>query len=137
MNSEVGHILVVDDSSTVRSVVTSKLLNMRVRVTEAEDGISAVQVLRAENIDLAIIDLKMPFFDGYDLLCIIRGHDKFKHLPVLVLTSSDDQLSLSRALEYGATAYLVKPLNWQAFGAHVQHLLHLHRSAKGFAKYHS
>ena len=137
MNNDVAHILVVDDSSTVRSEVTSKLLNLRVQVTEAEDGMSAVQVLRAENIDLAIIDLKMPFFDGYDLLCFIRGHDKLKHLPVLVLTSSDDQLSISRALESGATAYLVKPLNWQAFGAHVQHLLHLHRSAKGCTKYHN
>ena len=137
MNSDVAHVLVVDDSSTVRSAVTSKLLNIRVQVTEAADGLSAVQVLREKNVDLAIIDLNMPFFDGYDLLCFIRGHDRFKHLPALVLTSSDDQLSLSRALESGATAYLVKPLHWKAFGAHIEHLLHLHRSARGCAKYHN
>ena len=137
MNTDGANILVVDDSATVRSAIISKLLNLRVRTTEAEDGASAVQLLRTEDFDLAIIDLKMPFFDGYDLLSFIRGHKNFKHLPVLVLTSLDDQHSLSRALEAGATAYLVKPLNWQAFGAHIEHLLNLYRSARGSTALHN
>ena len=133
MDTDRANVLVVDDSATVRSAVISKLLNLRVRTTEADDGFSAVQLLRTNDFDLAIIDLNMPFIDGYDLLSFIRGHKDFKHLPVLVLTSLDDKHSISRALEAGATAYLVKPLNWRAFGAHIEHLLHLYRSARGSA----
>ena len=125
--NQTPNVLVVDDSATVRSVLCGKLMAMRVNAVEAEDGTSAMQLLHASDFDLAIIDLAMPGLDGYDLLGCIRGHQHSIHMPVIVLTSTEDQHAISRALAAGATSFIVKPLNWSAFGAHIEHLMHLSR----------
>ncbi len=123
-------ILVVDDSPASRAVLREKLANQHVNIAEAEDGAIAWQRLADGSIDLAIVDLNMPNLDGYALLGCIRGHLRTRHMPVVVLTGSEDRSSMEKSLVQGATSYLIKPLNWVAFGDHIKHLLKLSQCAR-------
>jgi len=62
-------------------------------------------------LDLAICDLEMPEFDGYKVLQLIRVSEKWQNLPVIILTSRDNDLHRQKALELGANAYITKPFN--------------------------
>lgn len=116
-------VLLVDDDPLSRRMVSAKIKPLGAVVVEAADGVEAFELLKSHDIDVVILDLEMPRMNGYDLLGCIRCVSKFKHLPVVVLTGKEDRASLERALICGATSFLVKPLNWLAFGAHIAHLL--------------
>jgi CheY-like chemotaxis protein len=118
-----SRVLIVDDDQLSRRLVAAKITLLGGEVREATDGLEAFALLRAEAADLLILDLEMPRANGYDLLGCIRATPAWKHLPVVVLTGRDDRASLERALAAGATSFLVKPLNWIAFGEHIKHLL--------------
>ena len=120
-----ARVLVVDDDAFSRMAVIKKVQQLRATALEAEDGLQAFNILRNEPVDLAIIDLEMPVMNGLELLGCIRGAPRLKHLPVLVLTAAEDRKSLEQALQCGATSLMIKPLNWIAFSAHIEHILHL------------
>ena len=120
-----ARVLVVDDDATCRLAVTSKLENLCVDVVEAEEGGEALILLQRHSFELAIIDLEMPGMSGYSLLGCMRGIKELKHVPVVVLTSHLDPECIERALVAGATSFLSKPLNWLAFGAHIEHIISL------------
>lgn len=128
------HVLVVDDSDVSRKVVAAKLAQLQARVTEAGNGAEALALLLAGGFDLAIVDLEMPGVNGLDLLGCIRSHASLRHMPVIILTGREDRQALEAALSYGATSFLVKPLNWLAFGEHIRHLLYLSRCARMVAQ---
>jgi diguanylate cyclase (GGDEF)-like protein len=67
----------------------------------------------------------MPKFGGLDLIKSIRGHPKLKRIPIIVVTGNESREALESALAAGATSYLLKPLNWRAFGEHICHVLEL------------
>jgi len=117
-------VLVADDDAFSRAVVAKKLVGLA-DVVEAADGAEAFAYLQSHQFDLAIVDLGMPNFDGYDLIRCIRGHPKLQHVPVIVLTGDDKPKALDGALSAGATSFLLKPLNWQSFGQHIRHVLEL------------
>jgi diguanylate cyclase (GGDEF)-like protein len=117
-------VLVVDDDAFSRAVVSRKVAKLS-DVVEAEDGLEALMHLKSTVFDLAIIDLEMPNFNGLDLIKCIRGHPTLKHIPIIVLTGNESRAALESALTAGATSFLLKPLNWSAFGAHISHVLQL------------
>jgi CheY-like chemotaxis protein len=123
-------VLIADDDAFSRKIVASKLAALSADVLEAADGLEALHLLNRSRVDVLILDLEMPKLNGYDLLGCIRGMDQHKHLPVVVLTAKEDRGSLERALIAGATSFLLKPLNWAAFGGHIRHLLAISRSAR-------
>ena len=120
-----ARVLIVDDDAFSRMAVVKKVQQLRATALEAEDGLQAFTLLRREPVDLAIIDLEMPVMNGLELLGCIRGAPSLKHLPVLVLTAAEDRQSLEQALQCGATSLMIKPLNWAAFSAHIEHILYL------------
>ena len=122
-------VLVADDEPITRFLTASKLARLNGHVLEAEDGLSAWDLLLSQPCQLAVIDLEMPKLDGFGLIQCVRGHPKTRHLPIVVLTSRDDKEAIERALIAGATSYLIKPLNWKLFGHHIGHLLELGREA--------
>jgi CheY-like chemotaxis protein len=123
-------VLIVDDDPFARVVVSKRIEQLGAEVVRAADGVEALDVLKSGTFDLAVVDLEMPRLDGYELLGCIRGLPVLKHLPVIVLTGRDDRASLERALTCGATSLLIKPLNWLAFSAHIEHLMHLSIAAR-------
>jgi CheY-like chemotaxis protein len=105
-------ILVIDDSRTVR-VSLSKILNSKFNIIEAEDGEAGWKILQADtSIKLVITDIMMPKLDGYGLICRIRGSDtdRLQKIPIIVVTSAEDDLSRERAHACGANNFIVKPV---------------------------
>ena len=122
--------MVVEDDAFERMAIVSKINQICDDVTEAADGIEALRLLRSESFDLVIADLEMPNLNGYELLSCIRVMPRLQHLPVIILTGHEDRASLERALISGATSFLVKPLNWEAFHKHIEHILHISQAAR-------
>ena len=109
-----GRILVVDDSAMNRLVLQKALLEDGHAPVLAEDGLQALEVLRAEDeppIDVVLLDLEMPVLDGYDTLDRIKADERLRHLPVIVISSVEELESVVRCIENGAADYLPKPFD--------------------------
>ena len=102
-------ILVVDDSITVRRVTQRMLQREGFRVALAVDGLQAIEKLNQEIPAVVLSDIEMPRMDGFDLVRIIRADSKFKHLPVVMITSRIAEKHRDLAMELGVNAYLGKP----------------------------
>ena len=105
-------VLVVDDSPTMRQMVTCTLTAVGFQVIEAEHGRDAVnKVTGGPKMDLVVTDLNMPEMDGIALIKELRNMPSFKFTPILMLTteSSDEKKKAGKAA--GATGWIVKPFN--------------------------
>ena len=104
-------ILAVDDSASMRQMVSFTLRNAGFDVVEAVDGQDAFEKARTRNFDLVLTDQNMPRLDGIGLTKQLRGHPNFKATPILILTteSSDEMKQAGRSA--GATGWLVKPFD--------------------------
>ena len=127
--SRIPRTLIVDDEPVARSVVALRIASLGAHVCEADTGSGALSLLLKEPFDAVILDLEMPDVDGFELLGCIRSHPKLRHLTVIVLSGREDASSVRRALEAGATSYLLKPLNWLAFSEHIRSALGLRLAA--------
>lgn len=102
-------VMVVDDSVTVRKV-TSRFLNRQGYIVEsARDGVEALRLIHDQKPDLMLVDVEMPRMDGFELLGILRSTDKFKDLPVFLITSRTGSKHRERGLSLGAQRYFGKP----------------------------
>ena len=104
-------ILAVDDSPSMRKMVSFTLTGAGYKVVEAVDGMDALEKAEAQHIDLVLADQNMPRLDGIGLTRRLREHPRFKGTPILILTteSSDQMKQAGRAA--GATGWLVKPFD--------------------------
>ena len=104
-------ILAVDDSASMRKMVSFTLTGAGFHVVEAVDGQDAFEKAQPHAIDLVLTDQNMPRLDGLGLTRKLREHPKFKTTPILILTteSSDQMKQAGRAA--GATGWLVKPFD--------------------------
>jgi two-component system, chemotaxis family, chemotaxis protein CheY len=102
--------LVVDDSPTIRRMVMASLRGICVGgFSEAASGLEAIEQLALGPAALMILDLNMPDMHGLEVLRFVRGHQAFRALPVIVLTTRGDEASRTAALAAGASVYLTKP----------------------------
>ncbi|WP_035384093.1 chemotaxis response regulator CheY [Ferriphaselus sp. R-1] len=102
--------LVVDDFSTMRRIVRNLLKELGfTNVQEAEDGVDALNKLRASGFDFVVSDWNMPNMTGIDLLKNIRQDPALKHLPVLMVTAEAKRENIIEAAQAGASGYVVKP----------------------------
>ena len=104
-----SHILVVDDSPTIRRMVRTSLASLEHEFIEAGSGLEAIEQLAVGSIQLMVLDLNMPDMHGLEVLGFVRANQKFQQLPVLVLTTRDDPESRTAAMQAGASSYLTKP----------------------------
>jgi two-component system chemotaxis response regulator CheY len=102
-------ILIVDDSPSVRKLVEFTLKSKGFQVTPAEDGLEALELLAKEAFDAIILDINMPRMDGLKFLEKMRPEGSHASTPVIVLTTEGLEEDRDRAMELGATAYMVKP----------------------------
>lgn len=102
-------ILVVDDSSMTRKMVTSILSREGYQVDSAGNGLEALERLYQAAYDLVITDINMPQMDGLEFLRQIRQEAPYSRLPVLVLSSNSSPEEVQRTLRAGASLYLIKP----------------------------
>lgn len=107
------HVLVVDDSRVVRRTIV-KFLAPYFHTIEAENGVAGWRLLnQSSRIELVISDIQMPEMDGYSLICKVRAADDpgLRDIPVIVITSAEDDISRERAYACGANDFVLKPFN--------------------------
>lgn len=101
-------ILVVDDSVTMLTMLSSLLEAAGYRIVQARDGVEALEKAQGFALDLVLTDVDMPRMDGFSLTRALKSQTRTARTPVIVLTSNDDQRSRTLGMEAGADAYLVK-----------------------------
>jgi len=105
-------ILTVDDSRTMRDMVSHTLKGAGFDVITADDGDSALDALKDRApVDLVITDLNMPNMDGFGLIEALRASPAYKFVPILMLTTESDGEKKERGKSLGATGWIVKPFN--------------------------
>jgi two-component system chemotaxis sensor kinase CheA len=102
------HILIAEDSPTVRTLGKTILEGVGYKVTATGDGSQAWQMLQAGDVDLIVADVDMPGLDGFELTQKVRHSVDFRNIPIVLLTGRDSDTDKRRGLEAGADAYLVK-----------------------------
>lgn len=106
-----AEVLVVDDMSTLRFMLSQHVKQLGHRVTAAANGREALEVLRRQPIDLVLLDVLMPEMDGHAVLEAIKSDPELRDIPVVVVSGVDELESVVRCIEQGAEDYLHKPVN--------------------------
>jgi len=105
-------ILAVDDSASMRQMVSFTLKGAGHDVHEASDGVEALKIAKAQSgVDLVISDINMPNMDGISLIRELRQLPAFKFIPILMLTTESGGDKKSEGKAAGATGWIVKPFN--------------------------
>jgi two-component system chemotaxis response regulator CheY len=103
--------LVVDDSPTIRRVVSESLGRAGFEILEAANGKEALSRLEARTVNVIVTDYNMPIMDGLEFVRSVRASEQHKFTPIVFLTTRVDDEAKNRARACGVTAWIVKPLN--------------------------
>lgn len=107
-------ILIVDDFSTMRRIIKNLLRDLGFNNTqEADDGMTALPMLKSGNFDFLVTDWNMPGMQGIDLLKEVRKDEKLAKLPVLMVTAEQKREQIVEAAQAGVNGYIVKPFTAQ------------------------
>jgi two-component system chemotaxis response regulator CheY len=119
-----AELLVVDDSKVMRDMIVACLrADSRLHFWHAGSGLEAIEQLSLRPFDLVVLDLNMPDIGGIEVLEFIRGQDRLRSLPIIIVTTRGDETSRERALGAGASRFMVKPFEPEAILREVQTLL--------------
>ena len=122
--------LVVDDFSTMRRIVKNFLNDLGYNnVEEADDGTTALPLLRSGNVDFLITDWNMPQMQGLELLKLVRADPALAKLPVLLLTAEAKREQIVEAAQAGVNGYVVKPFTAQTLKDKIDKILSARRAA--------
>jgi len=116
-------ILTVDDSSSVREMVTFTLRNAGYEVVDAVDGQDGLAKATAGKFDMIITDLNMPNLDGIGLIAAVRKLPQYSFVPILMLTTESQAQKKDEGRKAGATGWIVKPFNADQLTAAIHKLL--------------
>lgn len=106
------HVLVADDEPHIGRIIKMKLEQGPFRVTLAYDGREAIETLEREpTIGLVLLDLMMPHLSGLDVLARMRGDDRWRNLPCIILTAAGQEQQHRSAMQLGASEFLTKPFS--------------------------
>ena len=104
------HILIVDDSKTIRNLLAFVVKSEGFKVTTAEDGLDGLEKLYTmERVDLIVSDVNMPRMDGFTFIKTLREQDAYKDVPVIVLSTEGKEKDIATGMNMGANLYMVKP----------------------------
>ncbi len=118
-----ANILAVDDSASIRQMVTMTLKLAGHQVTEATDGVEGLSKAKGAKYDLILTDVNMPNMDGITLVKELRGLSDYRFTPILVLTTESGVNKKGEGKAAGATGWLVKPFDPDQLTATVKRVL--------------
>lgn len=104
-------VLVIDDDTMIRKLLESTLARKGFKVFCAASGLDGLDITKAEDIDVILLDWMMPEMDGIEVLGELKRDHKTMHIPVFMLTSKEDSRDIDLAISKGAVDYIVKPFN--------------------------
>ena len=109
-------ILVVDDSSMIRLIVSKAAKKSGYDVVEASNGQEGIdQLLKHNDISLILCDINMPIMDGLSMIKNLKEYDNFKYIPIVMLTTETDEALKTQGRDLGVKAWMVKPFNEKTF----------------------
>ena len=115
------HIMVVDDSKTIRNLVAFVLKSEGFKVSTAEAGLDAIEKLYSlEPVDL---NVNMPRMDGFTFIKTIRTQDAYKDIPIIVLSTEGQEQDIQTGMSLGANLYMVKPAQPEKMVRNIKMLL--------------
>ncbi len=116
-------VMVVDDSLTMRKVLSRSLEREGYIVTTAKDGLDALQKLQERLPDIMLLDIEMPRMDGFELARNIRDDKMMAHIPIIIISSRTAEKHRNVAKELGVNAFLGKPVHDDELMAEITNLL--------------
>lgn len=114
--------LVVEDSSTIRTILCLYLQKMNIEVVEAGDGREALDRLRDAPLDFALVDWQMPVMDGEQFIRELRKMPAYDALPIIMVTTNEESEYLGTAMDAGANEYIQKPCTLEMLREKLDHL---------------
>jgi len=103
-------ILIVDDFATMRKIIKNILLQLGFKdILEADDGTTALELLKKQKVDLIISDWNMPKMPGIELLKAIRKNEELKDIKFIMVTAEAQKESVVEAIKHGVNQYVIKP----------------------------
>ena len=107
---EEKRILFVEDSPTMRRIIENSLKKLGVKeITDAENGVDALEKIQKQDFDMILTDWNMPEMNGKELVEHVRKIDKYKTIPILMITTRGMQEDVVTAIKTGVNGYIVKP----------------------------
>ncbi|OSM06280.1 response regulator [Magnetofaba australis] len=114
-------LLTVDDSRTIRRVISGVGAMMGYEVLEAEHGMAALELLeeRADEVGLILLDWNMPGMNGLEVLQAVKKDARWQHIPVMMVTTEGEKDYIIRAIQAGACHYMTKPFSQEDMAARI------------------
>jgi two-component system, chemotaxis family, chemotaxis protein CheY len=124
MENKAIKILIADDFATMRKVIRNLLKQIGYEnIVEAEDGVSALRLLKSQKIDFVVSDWNMPNMTGLDLLKAVRGDSELNTIPFLMVTAEALQDNVVAAVRAGVSNYIVKPFTAETLNAKIEKIM--------------
>ena len=101
--------LVIDDSKSIRTILAKILIGLGFAVDEASNGLEALDVVKKEKVDLALVDWNMPGMDGREFIQEVRKNSAYKNMRMIMVTTETTITKVEEALKAGADEYIMKP----------------------------
>lgn len=123
---EPPNLLIVDDSTTIRKILIRVLGHTNLplgHLLEAGDGVQAMKVLQDHEVSLILSDVNMPNMDGMQLLRALRASERWRTVPVILITTEVGQETVAEAIKLGAASYIRKPFSVEALEEKLTSLL--------------
>jgi two-component system chemotaxis response regulator CheY len=107
----VKHILIVEDSSTMRALLRSALEDLETpcKITEVPSGFEALRRLPRERYDLILTDINMPDINGLELVSFVKNNPAYRSIPLVIVSTEGSERDREKGVGLGADAYLIKP----------------------------
>jgi len=123
MLNEKNKILIVEDEQDIRDLLIFNLQKEGFKVESADNGDSALSLIRKNNFDLILLDLMLPGIGGFDLTRILKNDKKTSETPILMLTAKGEESDIVKGLELGADDYMTKPFSIKVLIARINKIL--------------
>lgn len=117
-------LLIIDDVEENIDILERRLNTNEYDVLTANEGPKGLHILKAQHIDLVLLDINMPVLDGITLLSKIRSDKSLSHVAVLMVTASDDVKTAMQCLKKGACGYITKPYSMDQISQQIGHCLY-------------
>jgi len=118
-----GRVLVVDDEPDLVRILQFGLQSAGYVVESASDGQEGLKKAREVKPDIILLDLMLPKLDGYKICRLLKFDERFKQIPIIILSARTQEGDQALALEMGANRFVTKPYNFSEILAHVEELL--------------
>jgi two-component system aerobic respiration control protein ArcA len=104
-------ILVVDDDEVMRSALKRILENQSYKVLMAEDGLELSKILENSRLDMILLDVNLPWVNGFELCRLIKDHHALKHVPLVLVSARNTPEDVKKGFDSGANDYVTKPFD--------------------------